>query len=828
MSWFSGRMVLLNCVVLALALALCSSAKEVTFDGRALIIDGERKIIISGSIHYPRSTPGMWPSLMTKAKEGGINAIETYVFWNAHEPQQGQYDFSGNNDLVKFIQTIQQQGLHAILRIGPYVCAEWNYGGFPVWLHNIPGIQFRTKNDIFMAEMQKFTTLIVNKMKDNKLFASQGGPIILAQIENEYGNIKGSYGEAGNEYVKWCAELAQSYNVSVPWVMCQEGDAPQPMINTCNGFYCDQFRPNNKNSPKIWTENWTGWFKNWGSRDPLRTAEDLAFAVGRFFQYGGSLQNYYMYHGGTNFGRTSGGPYITTSYDYNAPLDEYGNIHQPKWGHLKELHHHLMSMEKVLTCGDVKHTEYGHLTTATEYTFNGKSSCFFGNAENGDRDIIFRNRTYTVPGWSVTILPDCETEAYNTAWVNTQTTLREMKSSSVAKVKKALTWEWRNEKIENMLHGEVDGSVLTANRLLDQKLVTNDTSDYLWLFTGFHLMGSDPLFNKKHIKLRVQTRGHILHAFVNNHHIGSQYARNGKYDFTFEKQVRNLMHGSNQIVLLSATVGLPNYGAHFENSEVGVHGPVELIADGETVRDLSNNEWFYKVGLDGERYNFFDPNHQFRKPWLSDNLPLNQNFTWYKTTFPTPKGREAVVVDLLGMGKGHAWVNGKSIGRYWPSYLANENGCSSNCDFHGAYYDSKCVTNCGKPSQRWYHIPRSYLKNTGDNTLVLFEEFGGGPLDIDIQTTRVRKVCAKPYEGSTLELSCHDRTISDIKFVSFGNPRGSCENFQKGSCDSSTAFSVIKKACLGKRKCSIEVSKSYLGLTGCKKKPNRLAVEVTC
>lgn len=92
-----------------------------------------------------------------------------------------------------------------------------------------------------------------------------------------------------------------------------------------------------------------------------------------------------------------------------------------------------------------------------------------------------------------------------------------------------------------------------------------------------------------------------------------------------------------------------------------------------------------------------------------------------------------------------------------------------------------------------YHIPRSYLKNTGDNTLVLFEEFGGGPLDIDIQTTRVRKVCAKPYEGSTLELSCHDRTISDIKFVSFGNPRGSCENFQKGSCDSSTAFSVIKK-----------------------------------
>ncbi|PKI68927.1 hypothetical protein CRG98_010686 [Punica granatum] len=124
----------------------------------------------------------MWPDLIKKAKEGGLNAIETYVFWNAHEPLRRQYDFSGRNDLVRFIKTIQENDLYAILRIGPYVCAEWNYGGFPVWLHNLPGIQLRTNNTVFMNEMKHFTTMIVEMMRREKLYASQGGPIILAQV----------------------------------------------------------------------------------------------------------------------------------------------------------------------------------------------------------------------------------------------------------------------------------------------------------------------------------------------------------------------------------------------------------------------------------------------------------------------------------------------------------------------------------------------------------------------------------------------------------------------------------------------------------------------
>ncbi|KAF9588457.1 hypothetical protein IFM89_010216 [Coptis chinensis] len=276
------------------------------------------------------STPGMWPDLIQKSKEGGLDAIETYVFWNAHEPHRHEYNFTRNLDLVRFLKIVQDVGLYVVLCIGPYVCAEWNYGGFPVWLHNMLGVELRTDNDAYKSKMQNFTTYIVDLMKKDKLLASQGDPIILFQIENEYDNIMSAYGDVGKTHINWCTSFAESLDIGVPWIMCQQSDAPQPMINTCNGFYCDYFQPNSPNSPKMWNENWTGWFKKWGGKDPHRIAKDVAYIVARFFQRGGTFQNYSMYHGGTNFGRTTSGLYIARSYDYDTPLDEYGNLNQPK------------------------------------------------------------------------------------------------------------------------------------------------------------------------------------------------------------------------------------------------------------------------------------------------------------------------------------------------------------------------------------------------------------------------------------------------------------------------------------------------------------------
>ncbi|CAO1946755.1 unnamed protein product [Urochloa humidicola] len=205
--------------------------REVTYDGRALILDGARRMLFSGDMHYPRSTPEMWPGLIAKAKKGGLDVIQTYVFWNAHEPVQGQYNFEGRYDLVKFIREIHAQGLYVSLRVGPFVESEWKYGGLPFWLRGIPNITFRCDNEPFKRHMEKFVTKIVNLMKDERLFYPQGGPIIISQIENEYKLVEAAFHSKGPSYVHWAAAMAINLQTGVPWMMCKQDDAPDPIVS---------------------------------------------------------------------------------------------------------------------------------------------------------------------------------------------------------------------------------------------------------------------------------------------------------------------------------------------------------------------------------------------------------------------------------------------------------------------------------------------------------------------------------------------------------------------------------------------------------------------
>ncbi|KAJ0745539.1 putative beta-galactosidase [Helianthus annuus] len=290
-------------LILIVFSCVCSSINAtVSYDDKAIIINGKRRILMSGSIHYPRSTPQMWPDLIKKAKDGGLDVIQTYVFWNGHEPSPG-----------KFIKLVQQAGLYVHLRIGPYVCAEWNFGGFPVWLKYVPGMSFRTDNGPFKVYRE-------NSQLDesDKLFEPQGGPIIMSQIENEYGPVEWDIGAPGKAYSKWAAQMADGLKTGVPWIMCKQEDA---LIQ---------------------------WFTEFGGPIPTRPVQDIAYAVARFIQNNGSFVNYYMYHGGTNFGRTAGGLFITTSYDYDAPIDEYGLLNEPKWGHLRDLHTAIKLIEPAL------------------------------------------------------------------------------------------------------------------------------------------------------------------------------------------------------------------------------------------------------------------------------------------------------------------------------------------------------------------------------------------------------------------------------------------------------------------------------------------------
>ncbi|XP_022970625.1 beta-galactosidase 8-like [Cucurbita maxima] len=822
-----------------------SLAANVTYDHRALVIDGERRVLVSGSIHYPRSTPEMWPGLIQKSKDGGLDVIETYVFWNLHEPVRNQYNFEGRNDLVKFIKLVGAAGLYVHVRIGPYVCAEWNYGGFPVWLHFIPGIEFRTDNEPFKAEMKRFTAKIVDVLKQEKLYASQGGPVILSQIENEYGNIQSHYGSAAKSYVQWAATMATSLNTGVPWVMCNQPDAPDPIINTCNGFYCDQFTPNSKNKPKMWTENWSGWFLSFGGASPYRPVEDLAFAVARFYQNGGTFQNYYMYHGGTNFGRTTGGPFIATSYDYDAPIDEYGQVRQPKWGHLREVHKAIKMCEKALVSTEPAVSSLGQNLEATVYKSSSVCSAFLANVNTqSDATVTFNGNSYHLPAWSVSILPDCKNVVLNTAKINS-VTMRSSFSNQPLKVDVSASeafdsgWSWIEEPV-----GISKNNSFAKLGLSEQINTTADKSDYLWYSLSTDIKGDEPfLENGSETVLHVDSLGHALHVFINGKLAGSGKGSSDNSKVSLEIPI-TMVPGRNTIDLLSLTVGLQNYGAFFEKRGAGVTGPVKLESQKNSITvDLSSGQWTYQIGLKGEDLGLSSGSSS---QWLSQpSLPKNKPLTWYKTTFDAPAGSDPVALDFTGFGKGEAWINGQSIGRYWPSYTASGQ-CTASCNYKGAYSANKCLKNCGKPSQTLYHVPRSWLKPTG-NTVVLFEEIGSDPTRLSFASKQIESLCSHVSEshpppidmwssdsklqkkGPVLSLECPspNQVISSIKFASFGTPHGTCGSFSHGQCSSQNALSIVQKACIGSKSCSVQVSIEALG-NPCRGKTKSLAVEASC
>ena len=467
-----------------------------------------------------------------------------------------------------------------------------------------------------------------------------------------------------------------------------------------------------------------------------------------------------------------------------------------------------------------------NLTTYTDSS-SGQRFCFLSNTNKSGEPIninLQNDGSFWLPAWSVSILDGCNKEIYNTAKVNTQTSLFVKKQSSKHHNHNKLTWLWAPEAMKDTLQGK---GQFKASQLLEQKQTTSDVSDYLWYMTTVGVNET------KNLTLRVKTTGHVLHVYVNKKFVGSHLGTASQLGFTFESPVV-LSRGVNIITLLSATVGLPNYGANYDSQPTGiVGGPVQLIANDNSsvVNDLSSNQWSYKVGLNGETKRLYDPTSS-HAPWRTSHpgeLPTGRRMTWYKARFETPKGVDPVVVDLLGMGKGQAWVNGHSLGRFWPTVLADPNGCGGECDYRGDYNPAKCVTNCGNSSQRWYHVPRSFLNNGKANTLILFEELGGNPQQVSVQTVSVGTLCGNANEGSTLELSCHGgKTISGIEFASFGDPVGKCGSFSKGSCESQLSVSEVEKACVGKEACSIIVSEGTFGSTNCGNVTGRLAVQASC
>ncbi|KAF5480543.1 hypothetical protein F2P56_001283 [Juglans regia] len=235
--------------------------------------------------------------------------------------------------------------------------------------------------------------------------------------------------------------------------------------------------------------------------------------------------------------------------------------------------------------------------------------------------------------------------------------------------------------------------------------------------------------------------------------------------------------------------------------------------------------------------------------WLSTpEPPKEQPLTWYKAIVDAPPGDEPIGLDMIHMGKGLAWLNGEEIGRYWPWKSSVHDKCVKECDYRGKFMPDKCFTGCGEPTQRWYHIPRSWFKPSG-NILAIFEEKGGDPTKISFSRRKTSGVCAvvaEDYPSFELEpehengdvstknnaaifLNCPKNTrISTVKFASFGTPTGTCGSYSKGECHDPKSISVVEKMCLNKSECAIELIEENFSKGLCPDATKKLAVEAVC
>ncbi|GAA5195645.1 beta-galactosidase family protein [Microbacterium jejuense] len=298
------------------------------------LLDGEPFRVLAGALHYFRVHPGQWADRIRKARLMGLNTIETYVAWNAHEPVRGQWDATGWNDLGAFLDLVAAEGMHAIVRPGPYICAEWHNGGLPVWLTGMPGIGLRRSEPSYLAEVTAYLQRVYDIVAPRQI--DRGGPVVLVQIENEYG----AYG-SDTAYLEHLVQVTRDAGITVPLTtidqptdqMLSDGSVEGVHLTGSFGSRAPErlatLRRHQRTGPLMCAEFWDGWFDWWGATHHTTSAADSAAELDALLSAGASV-NFYMFHGGTNFGLTNGanhkGRYlpIVTSYDYDAPLDEAG------------------------------------------------------------------------------------------------------------------------------------------------------------------------------------------------------------------------------------------------------------------------------------------------------------------------------------------------------------------------------------------------------------------------------------------------------------------------------------------------------------------------
>ncbi len=324
-----------------------------TVGDKTFLLNGKPFVVKAAELHYPRIPKQYWEHRIKMCKSLGMNTVCLYVFWNIHEPQENQFDFTGQNDVAEFCRLAQKHGMYVIVRPGPYVCAEWEMGGLPWWLLKKKDIRLREQDPYFMERVELFEKKVAEQL--SSLTIQNGGPIIMVQVENEYG----SYGTS-KEYVGQIRDFLRKY-----WKPASGKSTTEKEENQLTLFQCDwnsnfeknalpdlvwtmnfgtgadidkqfsRLREIRPNTPLMCSEFWSGWFDKWGARHETRPAKDMVDGIDEMLSKGISF-SLYMTHGGTSFGHWAGAnspgfaPDVT-SYDYDAPINEYGQPTEKFW-----------------------------------------------------------------------------------------------------------------------------------------------------------------------------------------------------------------------------------------------------------------------------------------------------------------------------------------------------------------------------------------------------------------------------------------------------------------------------------------------------------------
>uniref|UniRef100_A0A1B6HET1 Beta-galactosidase n=2 Tax=Homalodisca liturata TaxID=320908 RepID=A0A1B6HET1_9HEMI len=400
-----GSVRVLGLYLTILAVLATNTAKEITSNRRSFEVDyendqflkdGQPFRYVSGSLHYFRVPREYWQDRLRKLRAAGLNVVSTYIEWSRHEPRRGQYDFTGDNDIEHFIKLAEQEGLLVILRPGPYICAERDLGGYPPWiLHENLKMILRTNDSSHTHHVRSWLEVFLRKIQP--YLYGNGGPVIMVQIENEYG----SYPICDRRYTFWLRDIFQSYIGSNAVLFTTDGNGsfylrcgPIPGVfitvdfghgvNVMNAF--KPLRAVQPHGPLVNSEFYTGWLTHWGEPEESGASTSGVVNTTRSLLAMNASLNFFMFFGGTNFGFTSGAnnppfqPQLT-SYNYDAPISEAGDL-TDKYFAIKSVISEFFPIAEI-PVGNSSKGSYGRLVLEPKISLR-----------DSDTGIVYNNTTY--------------------------------------------------------------------------------------------------------------------------------------------------------------------------------------------------------------------------------------------------------------------------------------------------------------------------------------------------------------------------------------------------------------------------------------------------